>query len=263
MKLLTLNCHSWQEVNQLDKIKILAKTIKEKSYDVIALQEVSQSINGEKVEGEVKKDNYLLILLNELKELGVEDYDYVWGFSHIGFEIYEEGLAILTKHKIEKEHSFFITQSEDTNNWKTRRIVGATIRFNNKLFSFYSCHLGWWEDKEEPFKKQVDALYSYVQRDETYFLMGDFNNSAQIKDEGYDYLMAKGLYDTYYLAKEKDEGTTVKGKIAGWDENKQNLRIDYIFANSLVNVDRSNVIFNGLNKAIVSDHFGVEVECDV
>ena len=28
MKLLTLNCHSWQEDNQLEKIKYLAKVIK-------------------------------------------------------------------------------------------------------------------------------------------------------------------------------------------------------------------------------------------
>ena len=46
MKLLTLNCHSWQEDNQIEKIKYLAKIIKEKQYDVIALQEVSQKINS-------------------------------------------------------------------------------------------------------------------------------------------------------------------------------------------------------------------------
>lgn len=44
MKLLTLNCHSWQEVDQQHKIKVLAQEIKDKGYDVIALQEVSQPI---------------------------------------------------------------------------------------------------------------------------------------------------------------------------------------------------------------------------
>ena len=29
MKLLTLNCHSWQEDNQIEKIKYLAKIIKD------------------------------------------------------------------------------------------------------------------------------------------------------------------------------------------------------------------------------------------
>ena len=40
MKLLTLNCHSWQEENQLEKIKYLAQIIKKNQYDVIALQEL-------------------------------------------------------------------------------------------------------------------------------------------------------------------------------------------------------------------------------
>jgi maltose 6'-phosphate phosphatase len=260
MKLLTINCHAWQEDNQLDKIKTLAKAIKENSYDVIALQEVSQSIEEETIEGALKKDNYVLVLLNELKALGVCEYDYVWDFAHIGFEVYEEGLAIVTKHKIEKEHSFFISQSDDTNSWKTRKIVGATISYYGNSISFYSCHLGWWNDEEESYLHQVDSLYSFVQKYERYFLMGDFNNDASVKDEGYDYILGKGLFDTYQLAEEKDKGTTVEGKIAGWDQNKRDLRIDYIFTNALVEVKKSNVIFNGVNKPVISDHFGVEVE---
>ena len=38
MKLLTLNCHSWKEKNQIEKIKHLAQVIKEKQYDVIAFK---------------------------------------------------------------------------------------------------------------------------------------------------------------------------------------------------------------------------------
>ena len=42
MKLLTLNVHAWLEANQAEKIEILADTIVEKGYDIIALQEVNQ-----------------------------------------------------------------------------------------------------------------------------------------------------------------------------------------------------------------------------
>ena len=62
MKLLTLNCHSWQEDHQLDKINYLAKTIKENDYDVIALQEVSQHMLGKQFKGQLKTDNYVVIL---------------------------------------------------------------------------------------------------------------------------------------------------------------------------------------------------------
>lgn len=260
MKLLTLNCHSWQEENQMEKIKTLAKTIQEKSYDVIALQEVSQLEDEAIVYDQLKKNNYALVLLDELKQLGVTDYELVWGFAHIGYPGYEEGIAILTKHPIVDSEVFCVTKGQDASYWKTRSIVRTTIKYNEKSVSFYSCHLGWWHDEEEPCKFQLDSLLQKLDRSHPFFLMGDFNNSAEIRDEGYDYLLSNGLYDTYTLAEDKDSGITVKGKIAGWDENKQDLRIDLILSSDEVTVLSSKVIFNGEHKPAVSDHYGVETE---
>lgn len=263
MKLLTLNCHSWQEENQLEKIKYLAKVIQEEDYDVIALQEVSQSIQAQSVCENKKEDNFGLVLLAELEALHVRDYDIVWDFAHIGYDIYEEGLAIITKHPIVEQNSFFVSESKNTSYWKTRKIVSATISYKDKNITFYSCHLGWWNDEEETFQGQVDCLMKHVNGNELSFLMGDFNNNARLQGEGYDYLMQKGLYDTYKLAMKKDEGTTVQGEIAGWDENKQNLRIDLILSNKPKTVISSKVIFNGVNRNVISDHFGVEVQLDI
>ena len=121
-------------------------------------------------------------------------------------------------------------------------------------------HLGWWHDEEESFKDQVSSLLSKVSKDKTTFLMGDFNNNAFIKDEGYDYLLNQNLYDTYSLAKEKDNGITVPGKIDGWSNCSEEKRLDLILTNDKNMVPKtSKVIFNGKNKNIVSDHYGVEV----
>ncbi|MFI8684456.1 endonuclease/exonuclease/phosphatase family protein [Rossellomorea sp. NPDC077527] len=259
MKLLTLNCHSWQEDNQHEKISILADDIAEKSYDVIALQEVSQLIESETVQGLIKNDNFALVLLGELEKQGVTDYSLVWDFAHIGYDIYEEGVAILTKHPIVEDHRFFISKSHDQSYWKTRKIVGATISYEGKPLTFYSCHLGWWTDNEEPFQFQVDNLMEQVTAESPFFLMGDFNNNALIRGEGYDYLISKGLHDTFDTAAERDSGITVQGKIAGWDENKLDLRIDLILSSEKMPVKSSQVIFNTVNKPVVSDHFGVEV----
>lgn len=262
MKLLTLNCHAWQEENQLEKIEALAKAIQENSYDVIALQEVSQPIDGQVIRENVKSGNYVIVLLEALQQLGVTDYEYVWDLSHFGYETYEEGLALLTKHPIIEKRSFFVSQSHDIKNWKTRKIVGASIRYKGELISFYSCHLGWWHDEEEPFEHQAKSLLEHVQGKERFFLMGDFNNHAGLKGEGYEYLMQHGLYDIYRLAREKDSGVTVQGKIAGWDQNKQDLRIDLILTNQLCQVAYSQVIFNDVHRPVVSDHFGIEALVD-
>ena len=263
MKLMTLNCHSWQEENQLEKIKYIAKIIKENDYDVIALQEVSQLVNEDIVYSNIKKDNFALLINKELKKIGINEYEFFWDISHIGYDVYEEGLCVMTKHPIKENRSFYITKCEDMNYWKTRKIIKIKIDYNGKDISFYSCHLGWWHDNEEPFEYQFNTLIRNIEKEETSFLMGDFNNSATIRNEGYDYMLRKGIIDTYNISKDKDSGVTVKGKIAGWDKNKEDLRLDIIFVNKEVDILSSNVIFNGENKEVVSDHFGVEVQINI
>ncbi len=260
MRLLTLNCHSWQEKEQLKKIHYLAKIIVEKDYDVITLQEASQTILSKNVYDNIKEDNYGLLLREEIKKLGGKEYNLVWDYSHIGYDIYEEGSAILTKHKVVDSESFYISQSHSKDFWKTRKIVKATVEFEGENIDFYSCHMGWWKDEVESFDKQVEALLSpSKESNNRSFFMGDFNNNAFIRNEGYDFLKNNGLIDTYNLAEIKDSGITVKGNIAGWDGNKEELRIDIIFTNKETKVFESKVIFNGINKEIISDHFGVEV----
>ena len=119
MKLLTLNCHSWQEDNQLEKIKYLAKVIKEKQYDVIALQEVSQKIESKNIDSKIKEDNFASLLIKELNNIDEYKYSFIWDYSHIGYDIYEEGLAILTLHKIDNNKSFYISKSDDKNNYRS------------------------------------------------------------------------------------------------------------------------------------------------
>ncbi|MDD6795053.1 MAG: endonuclease/exonuclease/phosphatase family protein [Clostridiaceae bacterium] len=263
MKLLTLNCHSWQESNQIDKIKYLAKVIIENNYDVIALQEVSQHIDSKLCEGKLRADNYMLLLKKELKKICDWNFDSVWDFSHIGYDIYEEGLCILSKHKITHKDSFYVSRDETTDNWKSRKVVKASIDYKGEELDFISCHLGWWNDEEEPFKLQVEKLNKKVDSNKRTFLLGDFNNNANVRNEGYDFIKESGWIDTYEIALNKDEGSTVKGKIDGWDKNRENLRLDLILTNKSINVESSKVIFNQKNKDIISDHYGVEVYLNI
>ena len=263
MKLLTLNCHSWQEENQLDKINYLAEILKENDYDIIALQEVSQHVDRDLCEGNLREDNYMLLLKRELERIGACKYYSVWDFSHMGYDVYEEGLCLLSKHPILNHESFYITNGESKSNWKSRKVVKASVDYKGEIVDFVSCHLGWWNDEEEPFNIQIEKLNKKINNQRQTFLLGDFNNNANLRNEGYDFIKNSGWLDTYDLALSKDEGITVKGKIDGWEKNEAKLRLDLILSNKLVNVESSKVIFNGKNKKIVSDHYGVEVNLNI
>ena len=62
MKLLTINVHAWIEENQDEKMEILAKVIAENDYDVIAMQEVNQSMNSPVLFRAIRQDNLHAVL---------------------------------------------------------------------------------------------------------------------------------------------------------------------------------------------------------
>lgn len=63
----------------------------------------------------------------------------------------------------------------------------------------------------------------------------------------------------YILLNKKDSGIIVKGNIVGWDDNKNNLRLDYIFFSYFYEVVKFFVIFNGIVIFVIFDYYGVEI----
>ena len=274
MKILTLNTHSIIEKNYEEKLVKFVEMIKEELPDVFALQEVNQSITMPETgdasavgyiacldcEVTIRTDNHAYRVAKMLHALGVE-YQWTWVPAKVGYGIYDEGIAVFSKRTIEDICQFHISKSEDYNNWKTRKMLGI---YTNDMW-FYSVHMGWWKDEEEPFAKQWDAVVKQLkERTQTCFVMGDFNSPANKKQEGYEYVIQSGWNDTWLMAKKKDEGITVGGNIDGWNDkaNQEEMRIDYIFCNKEILVESSEVVFNGKNYPIVSDHYGVVIEID-
>lgn len=261
MRLLTLNCHSWQEENQVKKIQYLAEIIAGNDYDVICLQEVSQLESSKQVTGAIREDNYGLLLQQELLTYG-KDYCLHWHQAHKAYDVYEEGLATLTKHPVKHSEAHFVSSSQDLNYWKTRIVLHTDIEIGGNVYSFFNCHFGWWNDEEEPGSKQLQQLMTLIPEDNVSFLLGDFNSEASLENEGYSFIINNGWHDTYVDAQEKDKGITVPGEIAGWDNHVDEKRIDFIFSNKKLNVIHSKVIFNGDNKDVISDHYGVDVKME-
>lgn len=278
MKILTLNTHSLVEEKYEEKLIEFVKMLKVEKPDVFALQEVNQSlamqealdasatgyIMSENGNATIRMDNHAYRVAKLLLEAGII-YQWTWIPVKVGYDIYDEGIAIFSKTAFEDTEQFYISQSEDYNNWKVRKILG--VRTNNKWF--YSVHMGWWNDEEEPFVKQWDVFSERLRnRNEICYIMGDFNSPANKRNEGYDYVVRSGWMDTWQAAKSKDSGITVGTVIDGWkdkvdevtNQNEMGMRIDFIFCNKVIPVESSKVVCNGVNYSVVSDHYGVMIE---
>lgn len=251
LKLLTLNLHSCQEENQIEKLERVATEIINNDIDIIAFQEVSQHKDSAIAYDDLRLDNTALIILDLLKKAD-DKYNLYWDWSHYGFGVYEEGLAIISKHPIINTESRYISRTKSINNWKSRKIVKTTLKIDYKNIDVFSCHTGWFNDLEEPLYHQMFNLNQFIyENDNTSIIMGDFNTPDF--SLGYELIKSYGLYDLYKKEKNKNFGTII-GKIAGWEENKEELRIDYIFSNKDLKIIESDILFRDNP---VSDHMGV------
>ena len=272
MKLLTLNTHSLVEENYSEKLNCFVSAIAEEQPDIIALQEVNQTIAETAVSGQligytpcaenviIRSDNHVFRAAEMLRGQGA-DYYWTWLPLKKGYDKYDEGIALMSRSKILETEVVRVSAIDDYNNWKTRKLIG--IRTENAPDEwFFSVHYGWWNDLDEAFQGQWQNTSAHMKNHGRVWLMGDFNSPAEVRGEGYDMIKSDGWYDSYTLAETKDSGITVGKVIDGWKDKisgTDGMRIDQIWCSEKVEITSSKVIFNGKNKAVVSDHYGVIV----
>ena len=240
MKLITLNTHSLVEPDYGAKTREFAQVILKEQPDIVALQEVNQSQNASVIpdvmlpgyvrcsgfDRQIRSDNHALILAEILR--GMDCYYYwTWISAKTGYGKYDEGMALLTRKPVVRVCQHLISRTDDYENWKTRKMLGVQVDGCEDWF--FTVHMGWWNDEEEPFKGQWDCMEKlfrdYRKEDSAIWLMGDFNSPDNVRDQGYDLVTGSGWKDSWKAAAEKDEGFTVEKEIDGWrdsDTGKQN-----------------------------------------
>lgn len=272
MKLLTLNTHSLVEKQYPEKLEQFILAICEEMPDIIALQEVNQTIAEQPVtnlhmgyvpctEGIIiRRDNHVSNVADMLQNYGLEYY-WTWLPMKKGYDRYDEGIALMSRSSILETKIIHTSVIDDYCNWKTRKIIGIRTEAAPEEW-FFSVHYGWWNDPEEPFQGQWQRTVTALANHRRVWLMGDFNSPAEVRGEGYDMIRNDGWFDSYPLAKHRDSGITVGNVIDGWKDklsDTDGMRIDQIWCSEKPKIISSEVIFNGENRKIVSDHYGVIV----
>lgn len=269
MKLLTLNTHSLVEGDNAEKLMAFANAVAEHQPEIIALQEVNQTAAATAVSGElrgyfpctenatVRSDNHAYRASELLRKRGLV-YHWSWLPIKSGYDIYDEGVAVMSRSPILETDVLQVSETSEYDNWKTRKILGIRTEALPDEW-FFSAHYGWWNDAEEPFREQWIRTAKYMTRYDSVWLMGDFNAPADVRGEGYDLMKRSYWQDSFDLAEHKDSGITVPSSIDGWKGVNSGMRIDQIWCNKKVVVTNSEVVFNGRNYPVISDHYGVMI----
>ena len=260
LKILSLNLHCYQEENQDEKFSKIASAINDLDIDVVCLQEVGELWKNGKGDWD---SNSARIIRDQLRQ----HYHLFTDWSHVGFDRYREGIAVLSRYDFLNKEASYVSSSQDVHSIDSRKVAMVQVDVPCiGLVNVFCAHLSW---PSGGFFNQFDRLRSWANqkhgdRVAATFLCGDFNIKAG--SEAYQAIVRTGEYEDQYLA------ATAKGsfenifrkKTANIDrELAKDGRIDFIFMQKrspLQAVTARELFTNSDQYGRVSDHTGYCVE---
>lgn len=262
LRVLTLNLHCYQESNQDYKFRQIAQAIQDFHIDLVCLQEVAEHWN----DGNGDWASNAARVINSYMPF---PYHLHTDFSHLGFDRFREGVAILSRHEFSMTDSGYVSDSQDVYDIHARRVVMAQVHVPYfGPVNLFSAHLSW---PENGFYTQFDRMRYWA--DERHndgvtatLICGDFNIKAG--SDAYSHIVRSSEYEDQYLKtinrKAFDrvyrEGVKDISEAIGNDG-----RIDYIFLHKGSGVRSLNAreLFTTHSYGRVSDHTGYYVEFEL
>lgn len=266
---LTINLHTYQENFQNEKFNLITDLIGKMDIDFIAMQECAQHKNAPIVTGIIRNDNMAHIIASRLKKKYNLNYHFVWHWAHYGWDVWEEGVAVMSKHPILSSEDRFISSNTSSSSITSRKVMFAGCQAPQGRFNLFSAHTHWRvSEADEEQNNQINKIKLMVTEKESGIsnvasvVCGDFNGNPTSEfpwSEGYNTMMRNNEYKDSFLEIYPDANNkpaqskynTVGGTFPG--------RIDYIFIknNPKFRIVDSQIVFKADVVGEVSDHFGV------
>ena len=264
---LTINLHTYQEDDQSEKLNIVADAIGRMDIYFIAFQECAQHKNADIIDDNIRDDNMAWRIAEILKTNYNSTYHFGWDWAHFGWNVWEEGIAVLSKHPLIETDDRYISSSNSQTNIESRKVVYGAFQLGDKRIHLFSAHTHWrtseTSEEQNNQMKNIQAMVAEKEVVNAYsFVAGDFNGNPTDSypwSEGYNTMVKDGVYiDTYFVANPdannkpaQSKHHTILGDFPG--------RIDYIYMkeNTAFEVQASQIIFKSDIIGKVSDHYGV------
>jgi maltose 6'-phosphate phosphatase len=254
LKVLTLNLHCYQEDRQDEKFSLIAEAVADMDIDIVCLQEVGEPVAGNG--RSCSRLNAARVINERLKR----PYHMFADWSHIGFDSYREGVAILSRYPFMERDSGFVSPDTDPHTIHSRKVclVRVDVPYMGPV-DIFCVHLSWWENGFSQQFENLRAWASSRQQDRAAatLLCGDFNAAAG--SCGYR-LVTRDFVDQFR--------TAVLQEWCGGDHRcferrfGEDGRIDHIFMNKSGQLKpaAARVLFTDNDYGRVSDHFGYYLE---
>ena len=167
------------------------------------------------------------------------DYNFVWNWAHYGWDVWEEGVAILSKYPLQDSEDKYISTSTNTSNIASRKVIYGAYLIPEGKINIFSAHTHWrTSETDEEQNKQIKNVKQMVEEKEALnlviatFVCGDFNGNPTSDypwSEGYNTMVNNGVFVDTYLEIYPDANTKPAQSIYNTIGGTYPGRIDYIF----------------------------------
>ncbi|GAB6142228.1 hypothetical protein JCM14076_29570 [Methylosoma difficile] len=255
LQMLTLNLHCYQEEDQDHKFSLIAQAISDHQVDIVCFQEVAELWNNGMGDWQ---SNAARIINDRLPE----PFHLYTDWSHLGFDRYREGLAILSRYPLSQTRALYVSDSQDPYSIHSRKALMAEIIIPYLgPINVFCAHLSWWEDGFANQYKRLREWAKTKQEPDTQatLLCGDFN--VAVGSKGYQLVLESSDYEDQYLAANPDilAEQNFRQKDPYWQNyQSHDYRIDYMFINksSDLKAVAAKSLFTDSDYGRVSDHCG-------
>lgn len=180
LRALSLNLHTYQEDDALAKLLHVAEFAAGNEVDVLLLQEVGEHL----VDSD--RPNAGGLIADHLARLTSFDWHHEWAEAHTGFDVYREGVSIISRHRLSNPEVIELSAGA------LRRIaLMAAIEMDGKPIRLVTVHVTWPEGGGAVEVQRLLAALESVPSSSALLIGGDFNASPpmphmrQITLEGY------------------------------------------------------------------------------
>lgn len=248
LSLLTYNVHCLIDQPAL-RAEGIAKELASLGAEVIGLQEVCQT--------QGQSDNFAQTLIDALKKETARDWEYRFTATHVAWNQYDEGLAIVAPKGAFKDHGEHALPKGS--GLFPRKVLWAQIEIDGREALLYNTHLTiskTWQDRVAQVQSLLGFARTHDARALPRFVVGDFNDVSWYTAVKTMIAGPPAFVDSWASAHPGQDGFTIGSA-------SPDRRIDYIFVEqgAVSSLARVELAFTQPYQGVwMSDHRGLFVE---
>lgn len=182
---LSVNLRTWQESRARQKLMRVAEAVEVLRPDFVCLQECAQHRDATPVsapsaiEGDVpiRSDHAALLVCHEVSRATGQPWRFTWGWAHYGFNVFEEGLAVMTPHPVLSVDQAWLSAERSPRSLDSRKAVRLRADLRGRPVDVVSTHLSLGaEARDVQIANLADWVRDRMDRpDAVAVVAGDFN----------------------------------------------------------------------------------------